>query len=55
MVVGGLGLAALASNLQRRKAEPHGQSEQGDPPLMKAAIGVILAGIALLGIVANIH
>jgi hypothetical protein len=55
MVVAGLGMAALASNLQRRKTEPQGQTEQRDPPLMKAAIGVILAGIALLGIVANIH
>lgn len=59
MIVGGLGMAAASSHLERKSNQGGSlerQSEKhGDPPLMKAAIGVILAGVALLGVIANVH
>lgn len=58
MIIGGLGMAAYASYLQR-KSEPHGdlerRSAQGDTPLMRAAIGTIVVGVALMGLVENLH
>jgi hypothetical protein len=58
MIVGGLGMAAASSHLERKSNQGGSReqpSEHRDTLLMKAAIGVILAGVALLGVIANVH
>ena len=59
MIVGGLGMAAASSHLERKSNQGVGREQPSEQPrdtlLMKAAIGVILAGVALLGVIANVH
>ena len=49
IIVAGLGLAAVASNLE-------GKSEQqGDSWLMRAAMVAIVGGVVVLGAIENFH
>ena len=49
IIVGGLITAAIGSHLERKT------EQRGEGKLTMIAIGMILAGIVLLGVVANMH
>jgi uncharacterized membrane protein YidH (DUF202 family) len=50
MVVGGLGVLAVASHVERKSNLERKSEQRGDPPLMRIAFGMILVGVAVMGV-----